>query len=277
MNDTEKPQPTPDDAAAETGADAAEAAPPAPKPKRRRNKKLDLSHSRLAEEAEAAAVTAEPKAEQAPEAPAEETPAAEAAAPAAEEAPEPAEGDTEADAEPEPEIDLVALQRTLEALLFSADHALSTRELGRAAGVKVVTVRKAMRELGLRYDVEQRAWTLSEVAGGWQLVTRPDFHPAIQKLRASRSQRKLTQAALETLALIAYSKEPIGRSEIEGVRGVEAGAVLRQLLDRKLIKIAGRGTGLGQPLLYAVSNEFLEHFGLKSAADLPRSGELKGM
>ncbi|MCZ7649244.1 MAG: SMC-Scp complex subunit ScpB [Planctomycetota bacterium] len=173
-------------------------------------------------------------------------------------------------------VDLEQLGRTLEALLFSADHPLTVREMGRAAGVKTGSVRKSLKLLGERYEAEARAWMLAEVSGGYQLVTRPEYHPAIQRLRASRSHRKLTQAAIETLAFIAYSKEPVGRAEIESVRGVESGAVLRQLLERKLVRIAGRGTGLGQPLLYSVSSEFLEYFGLKSAEELPRSGELKG-
>ncbi len=176
-----------------------------------------------------------------------------------------------------PEPDPKQLQYTLEALLFASETPLNLRELARAASSRSATVRKALKELEATYENEKRAWQLVEVAGGYQLATREIFFEAIQKLKAQRAHRKLTQAALETLALIAYSKEPVSRAEVESVRGVGAGPVLRQLLERKLIKIAGRGTGLGQPLLYGVTIEFLEHFGLKSADELPRASEFKNI
>lgn len=188
---------------------------------------------------------------------------------------QPAAENAEPEAEPAAPVDLVAVGRTIEALLFASETALTPREMARAAGVRTADVRKAIVNLRVQLEEQHRPYELAEIANGYQLVTRPEHHPAIQKLKAQRVQRKLTQAGLETLALIAYNKEPIARSEIESVRGVDAGPVLRLLLDRKLIKIAGRGTGLGQPLLYSVSNEFLEHFGLKSAADLPKPGEFK--
>ena len=171
--------------------------------------------------------------------------------------------------------DAEKLNRTIEALLFAAEESVTPRELARAAGCKTAEMRTLLDALKERYETEQRPWELAEVAGGFRLVTRPEFHPAIQKLKQQRQMRKLTQAALETLAFIAYSKEPVGRSEIEGVRGVDSGPVLRQLLERKLISITGRGTGLGQPLLYTVSTDFLEHFGLRTVQDLPQPGEFK--
>lgn len=173
-------------------------------------------------------------------------------------------------------VDMEALRRTVEALLFAAEVPLTVRELARAAGSRSHVIRKVVKVLKESLDTEKRPWELLEVAGGWRLATRPEFFPAIQKLKIQRSQRRLTPAAMEVLALIAYSQEPIGRAEIDAVRGVDSGPVLRQLLERKMIRIAGRGQGLGQPLLYAVSQEFLEHVGLKSAKDLPQPGELKG-
>lgn len=181
----------------------------------------------------------------------------------------------EAEPVPAAPVDLEALGRTVEALLFAGDAPLSPREMARAAGARTADVRKALEALRALYEAQRRPCELAEVAQGYRLVTRAEFHPAIQKLKSQRAQRKLTPAALETLALIAYSKEPVGRAEIEAVRGVDAGPVLRQLLERKLIRIAGRGQGLGQALLYAISTEFLEHFGLKSAQALPRPGEFK--
>jgi segregation and condensation protein B len=177
-------------------------------------------------------------------------------------------------AEPAAE-EVQALRRTVEALLFAADEPLTARELARAAGLRTLALRKVLKAIREAYEAEQRPWELVEVAGGYRLLTRAEFFPAVQKLKAQRAQRKLTPAALETLALVAYSREPIGRAEIEAVRGVDSGPVLRLLLERKLIRIAGRGPGLGQPLLYAVTHEFLTHFGLNSTQELPRPGEFK--
>jgi segregation and condensation protein B len=173
-----------------------------------------------------------------------------------------------------PPLDPQQLQRTLEALLFAAAEPVSVRELARATDTTSAAIRKALAVLSETAAREQRIWELAEVAGAYRLVTRPEFHPAILRLRTQSSQRKLTQAALETLALIAY-KQPLGRAEIEAIRGVNAGPVLRVLLEKKLIEISGRGTGVGAPLLYATSNYFLEHFGLKTVQELPRPGELK--
>ena len=172
--------------------------------------------------------------------------------------------------------DSVALRRTVEALLFAAEAPLTVREIARASSSKSNIIRKVLANLQEALDIEGRPWELLEVAGGWRYATRAEYFPAVQKLKVQRSQRRLTPAAMEVLALIAYSQEPIGRAEIEAVRGVDSGPVLRMLLERKLVRIAGRGEGLGQPLLYAVSQEFLEHFGLKSNKDLPQPGEFKG-
>ena len=184
------------------------------------------------------------------------------------------ESDAAAAESPAPPVDLEVLGRTIEALLFAAEEPLTAREIARCAGSDSPTVRKALKLLREKYAQEQRAWDLLEIANGYRLITRAEFHPAIQKLKTQTAQRKLTQAALETLALIAY-RQPIGRAEIESVRGVGAGPVVRQLLEKKLIQITGRGTGLGQPLQYGTTNYFLEHFGLKSIEELPKPGEFK--
>jgi segregation and condensation protein B len=183
------------------------------------------------------------------------------------------EESSEAETPGEP-VDLEALTRTVEALLFAAEEPIAPREIARAAGSNSATIRKVLKSIKESYDSQKRPWDVVEVANGYRLVTRPEFFPAIQRLKTQTAQRKLTQAALETLALIAY-RQPIGRAEVESVRGVGAGPVLRQLLDKKLIKIAGRGTGLGQPLLYGTTDYFLEHFGLRSTQELPKPGEFK--
>ena len=169
----------------------------------------------------------------------------------------------------------VLLKATIEALLFSAPEPLSIRDIGRTAECKMALAKEILGEIKASYAAENRAWELMEVAGGFRLMTRPQFHPAIQRLNAQRQQRKLTQAALETLALIAYSKAPVSRPEIEQIRGVDSAPVVKQLLERRLIQITGRGTSLGQPLLYGVSEDFLKHFGLKSAEELPQPGDFK--
>jgi len=165
--------------------------------------------------------------------------------------------------------------RTIEALLFAAEEPIAVREIARAAGSDSPTVRKLLPRLIEAYEKQRRPWTILEIGEGYRLMTRPEFFPAIQRLKTQTAQRRLTQPALETLALIAY-RQPIGRADVESVRGVGAGPVIRILLEKKLIKISGRGTGLGQPLLYGTTDYFLEHFGLKSIADLPKPGEFKG-
>ncbi len=192
----------------------------------------------------------------------------EAAALAAQAAPLPGEEVVEAP------VDMESLARTVEALLFAAEEPIAPREIARASGSDSATIRKVLKEIRERYEQMKQPWDIAEVANGFRMVSRPEYYPAIQRLKTQTAQRKLTQAALETLALIAY-RQPIGRSEVESVRGVGAGPVLRMLLEKKLIKISGRGTGVGQPLLYGTTDYFLEHFGLKSTQDLPKPGEFK--
>jgi len=196
-------------------------------------------------------------------------------APAPEAPSEAAQKETEAEA-PAAKIPVnpEELARTVEALLFAAEEPLAVREMARAAGADSASVRKVLPRIKAALDGQRRAWDLLEAGGGYRLVTRPEFYPAIQRLKAQTRERKLTQAALETLALIAY-RQPLGRADIESIRGVGCGPVLRQLLDKKLVKISGRGTGLGHPLLYGTTEHFLEHFGLKSIEELPKPGELK--
>ncbi|HYG77354.1 MAG TPA: SMC-Scp complex subunit ScpB [Planctomycetota bacterium] len=249
------PEVTPE--AAESSASTTEPAPAADERPRRKGKKKTSEES--PSEAGENGSSAQEKTVEAPvDAAAQETPA------------EAGEADEEkADVNPD------ELIRTIEALLFAAEEPIAVREIARAAGSDSATVRKLLPGMIETYEKERRPWTISEVAGGYRFMTRPEFFPAIQRLKTQTAQRKLTQAALETLALIAY-RQPIGRAEIESVRGVGAGPVIRILLEKKLIKISGRGTGIGQPLLYGTTDYFLEHFGLKSIADLPKPGEFKG-
>jgi len=111
------------------------------------------------------------------------------------------------------------------------------------------------------------------VAGGWQVMTLPAFGPIVARMKGVREQGRLTQAALESLAIIAY-RQPILRADLESIRGVACGEVLRSLMDRRLVKIVGRADEVGRPMLYGTTNEFLKQFGIGKLEELPNSKEL---
>ncbi len=166
------------------------------------------------------------------------------------------------------------VSRMLEALLFASEAPLSAAELARAdEGLDEERVEAAIAELRAEYDREERAFTIVEVGGGWQLLTRPEFAPVLERFDSVPSAQRLSGPALETLAILAY-RQPVGRAEVEEIRGVGAGGVLKTLQERGLIEVVGRGEGLGRPLLYGTTPFFLQHFGFRSLDDLPRSEEL---
>jgi segregation and condensation protein B len=166
------------------------------------------------------------------------------------------------------------LAQLLEAALFSAARPLTVEELCTLdADASLADVREALEQLRERYDFNQHGVELVELAGGHQILTRPMHAAAIERAQFSVRQPKLTSAALETLAIIAY-RQPVGRAEIEEIRGVSAGGVLRALQERGLIEVVGRGEALGRPLLYGTAPSFLELLGLKDLSDLPRADEL---
>lgn len=133
-----------------------------------------------------------------------------------------------------------------------------------------------LRVLGEFYDDTSRAFGLVQVAGGVQLRTRPEFALWIRRLLKDRLQTRLSRPALEALAIIAY-RQPIARSEIEHIRGVDSGGVLGTLMERGLITVGGRATTPGRPLLYVTTQDFLRYFGLNELDDLPRLKELQGL
>jgi segregation and condensation protein B len=135
------------------------------------------------------------------------------------------------------------------------------------------TLESALAELRDHYDNDGHGVELIEVAGGWQILTRPEYTEAIERAQLAARPQRLSAAALETLAIIAY-RQPIGRAEIEEIRGVGAGAILKSLHERGLIDIVGRGEGLGRPLLYGTTPAFLEQFALRHLEELPRADEL---
>lgn len=159
-------------------------------------------------------------------------------------------------------------KEVVEAILFSSSEPLTTGKLsGVLDGVDGRKVRTAIKELNEEYERGKRAFRIEEIAGGFQMLTLPQYAEFVDRFHTVVRKSKLTQAALETLALIAH-KQPITRAEIEAIRGVQCGEVLRSLTEKRLIKISGRKDVPGKPLLYATTRNFLEHFGLRSVDDL---------
>lgn len=167
------------------------------------------------------------------------------------------------------------LKRGLEAVLFTLDDPIS---IGRLKDLfpasKPEEIKEALVSLQKEYDESGRAFLLQEIAGGWQLLTRPEHADIIGKLKKAKADRKLSSAALETLAIIAY-KQPIKRVDIEAIRGAASGDLVRALMERSLVKIAGRDEVPGSPLTYGTTKEFLDTFGINSLEDLPRPEEVK--
>lgn len=165
-------------------------------------------------------------------------------------------------------------EQIVEATLFASQTPLTPGEIARADdGLDEEAVLSAIQSLRDAYEDAERAFQVYQLGDGYQILTRPEFAPYLERFDSVPRSPHLSPAALETLAIIAY-RQPIGRIEIEEVRGVSATSVLRTLMDWELIRVVGRGEGLGRPLLYGVTQKFLEHFGLKDTADLPAADEL---
>lgn len=164
------------------------------------------------------------------------------------------------------------LSQRIEALLFTADRPLSDSRIADLLGLDVASpsaVAEAIDELNRSYAHTGRVFRIEPMAGGRRVLTMSEFGPLIERLRGSREHAKLSQAALETLAIIAY-RQPALRAELEAIRGVACGEVLKTLIDRRLVRVTGRAEIVGRPLLYGTSREFLQVFGLQSLDDLPR-------
>ncbi|WP_347275432.1 SMC-Scp complex subunit ScpB [Candidatus Kuenenia sp.] len=162
----------------------------------------------------------------------------------------------------------------VEALLFSAEEPLSSKKICNIIDdVDSALIKEAIDLLQNEYNQQGRAFQIEEIAGGFQLYTLPEYHEWISKLRKKSSETKLSQASLETLAIIAY-KQPVLRADVESIRGVQSGQIIRLLMEKDLVKVVGRDESLGHPLLYGTTKKFLEHFGLKNIKDLPKAEEL---
>jgi segregation and condensation protein B len=169
---------------------------------------------------------------------------------------------------------VTSLAKLLEAALFASARPIATDELAaldpEASPAAIVSALDEIRE---HYDVEGHGVELVEIGGGWQILTRAEYTEAIERAQLAARPARLSAAALETLAIIAY-RQPIGRADIEEIRGVNIGGVLKSLHERGLIDVVGRGEGLGRPLLYGTTPVFLEHFALRHLDELPRADEL---
>lgn len=145
----------------------------------------------------------------------------------------------------------------------------------RARKHAVARLAEAVEKLNASYEETGRAFRIEALASGYQVLTLPAFGPLLAKLKGERQQSRLSQAALETLAIIAY-RQPILRADLESIRGVACGEVLKSLMDRRLVRIVGRAEEVGRPMLYGTTREFLRVFGLASPTDLPQAKELSG-
>ncbi len=167
------------------------------------------------------------------------------------------------------------VKRIVEALLFAVQEPISVRKICEVVeDAEAKEIREVIQQLREEYDTHDRVFQIEEIANGFQLLSRPEYHEWISKIRKKSGESKLSQQALETLSIIVY-KQPIIRAEIEAIRGVQSGQMIRTLIEKGLVKITGRDEVLGRPLLYGTTTKFLDHFGLKSIKDLPKVEDLE--
>ena len=163
----------------------------------------------------------------------------------------------------------------VESLIFAAEEPVTLRKLADIIGdVEHDKILEAVAHLRNDYEAQGRSFQIEEVAGGYRFYTKPDYHEWVAKLRRKSGETKLSQASLETLAIIAY-KQPVLRADVEAIRGVQSGQIIRLLMEKDLVKVVGRDESLGHPLLYGTTKRFLEYFGLKDIHDLPKIEELE--
>ena len=173
------------------------------------------------------------------------------------------------------DISQMPLRQVIEAILFASDMPLSKGKLAQTLGLDVTApVTEAVRELNEIYVQRQAAYRIEERAGGYQILTLPQYAEYVQRLMRKKEEGRLTPASLETLAIIAY-KQPILRVDVEAIRGVACGEVIRSLMEHNMVKIVGRAEEIGRPMLYGTTRHFLEVFGLANLKDLPKTDQLK--
>lgn len=176
-----------------------------------------------------------------------------------------------------------SIESRVEAVLLSMSRPLSETKLVDMLGLGSVSakdkmpvnmVKQAIDHLNIEYAQSGRSFRIERLAGGWQLLTLSKFGPLLTRVHGAKLQGRLTPAALDTLAIIAY-RQPTLRSELEAVRGVACGDILRGLMERRLVRITGRAEELGRPMLYGTTSEFLRVFGISRIEDLPQARELR--
>jgi segregation and condensation protein B len=165
-------------------------------------------------------------------------------------------------------------ESVVEAVLFASDEPLSIERLANIVETSVKQIRQHIKNLNDKYKANNNSFRIEQIAGGYQMLTLDSYNYWLKKLLRARSDSKLSSAALETLAIIAY-KQPVIRADIEAIRGVATGEVIRGLIYKGLVKVVGRAEVLGRPMLYGTTKKFLEVFGLNSIKDLPKVEELK--
>ncbi|MGE5431444.1 MAG: SMC-Scp complex subunit ScpB [Syntrophomonadaceae bacterium] len=170
----------------------------------------------------------------------------------------------------------------IEALIFASDESISAAEIikaikeidGEDVSLSAGDVENCVDELNEKYNSQELSFNITKVANGFLFATKPEFGKYVGFLSTEKSKRRLSQAALETLAIIAY-KQPITKPELEAIRGVNSDYILNMLLEKNLITITGRSESIGRPLLYGTTEEFLKYFGLYNISDLPKPREIE--
>jgi len=165
------------------------------------------------------------------------------------------------------------IRKIIEALLFASPEPLTQTKVNGIFNPDTPNLKEVVMQLNEQYVNDDNAFEINQVAGGYQLVSRPEYEHFIRKMLSKSGRISLSSAALDSLAIIAY-KQPIGRYEVEAIRGVDSSGVLKTLLNRNLIKIKGRDSGPGRPLLYQTTVKFLEYFGLNRLSDMPKLKEI---
>ncbi len=167
------------------------------------------------------------------------------------------------------------IERQIEALIFASEQGISVADIQlvlEAATEQALdepSIKAALQAIEEKYANDTQVLELKRINNAYQLLTKPDYHPVVNQLQQFRAKKKLSQAAMETLAIIAY-RQPITKLEMEQIRGVNCDYSVQRLLDRGLIKIAGKSSAIGQPILYATSDLFMDYFGIDTPADLPQ-------
>lgn len=171
-------------------------------------------------------------------------------------------------------------EKLIEALIFASDRSISTEEIRQvieevqSRKISLDKIQEAVDQIREKYNSLDLALELVFINGGYQFLTRKEYYPVINQLQVQRSKKKLSQAALETLAIIAY-KQPVTKLDIEQIRGVNCDYTVQKLLEKELINIVGKADTVGKPILYGTSNLFMDYFGINSTSDLPQLADLQ--